>query len=53
MSQWNIAPVKQHTDNSELSAGWIMVQSGVHDAGVYARIILCHIIDGKAVRVHN
>lgn len=37
------------TDNIELSAGWVVVQSGVHDAGVHPRIILCHVGDGEAV----
>lgn len=41
------------TDNSELSASGVMVQRGVHDAGVHARIVLRHIRDGEAVRVHD
>lgn len=41
------------TDNTELSAGWIVVQSGVHDAGVHPRIILRHVSDSEAVGVDD
>lgn len=42
-----------HTHNGELSGGWIVVQSGVHDAGVHSCVVLCNISDGEAVRVHD
>lgn len=41
------------TNNSELSTGRVMVQSGVGDAGVDASVTVSHISDGEAVSVNN
>jgi len=41
------------TDDGELRAGRVVVQAGVHDAGVHALVSLRHLADGQAVGVHD
>lgn len=43
----------QLTNHAQLSAGGILVQSGVGDAGVHARIALRHVCDGEAVGLQD
>ena len=52
-SSWGRARVGVRTDDRELSAGRVVVQGGVHDAGVDALITLRHLRDGQGVRVHD
>lgn len=47
MSNW------ERTYDSQHGTGWVLVQGGVHDAGVGALISICHVFDGQTVHVHH
>lgn len=42
----------EHTNNSQHGTGWVLVQGGVHDAGVSSLIVISHVFDNQTICVH-